>query len=133
MRNYRVKPIESLARGLQVLQALRQLRAASLHDLHLATGIPKPTLTRILLTAHQEGLVWQRMVDGAFLPSHTLRPREPDDDAWLVEIASPVLEELSRSLQWPSVLSVPRLYYICLLYTSPSPRDLSTSRMPSSA
>ena len=27
-------------------------------------------------------------------------------------------------------VSVP---YICLLYTSPSPRDLSTSRMPSSA
>ena len=24
-------------------------------------------------------------------------------------------------------------YYACLLYTSPSPRDLSTSRMPSSA
>ena len=24
-------------------------------------------------------------------------------------------------------------FYICLLYTSPSPRDLSTSRMPSSA
>ena len=24
-------------------------------------------------------------------------------------------------------------YYGCLLYTSPSPRDLSTSRMPSSA
>ena len=24
-------------------------------------------------------------------------------------------------------------YYNCLLYTSPSPRDLSTSRMPSSA
>ena len=26
-----------------------------------------------------------------------------------------------------------RRYLICLLYTSPSPRDLSTSRMPSSA
>ena len=26
-----------------------------------------------------------------------------------------------------------RLDYVCLLYTSPSPRDLSTSRMPSSA
>ena len=25
------------------------------------------------------------------------------------------------------------LYELCLLYTSPSPRDLSTSRMPSSA
>ena len=30
-------------------------------------------------------------------------------------------------------LSVAGLYLICLLYTSPSPRDLSTSRMPSSA
>ena len=28
---------------------------------------------------------------------------------------------------------VPRQYKCCLLYTSPSPRDLSTSRMPSSA
>ena len=27
----------------------------------------------------------------------------------------------------------PRHIYACLLYTSPSPRDLSTSRMPSSA
>ncbi len=26
-----------------------------------------------------------------------------------------------------------RLFHTCLLYTSPSPRDLSTSRMPSSA
>ena len=26
-----------------------------------------------------------------------------------------------------------RWHYVCLLYTSPSPRDLSTSRMPSSA
>ena len=26
-----------------------------------------------------------------------------------------------------------KVYKVCLLYTSPSPRDLSTSRMPSSA
>ena len=120
MRDYRVKPIESLARGLLVLQTLQEMRAASLHDLHLATGIPKPTLTRILHTAHRSGLVWQRMVDGAFLPSHVQRRREPDDDAWLVEIASPVLEELSRRLQWPSVLSVPRLDYMETLETNSS-------------
>ena len=31
-------------------------------------------------------------------------------------------------------LGHPAVYFkICLLYTSPSPRDLSTSRMPSSA
>ena len=33
-----------------------------------------------------------------------------------------------------SMLDIPlELYTPCLLYTSPSPRDLSTSRMPSSA
>jgi IclR family transcriptional regulator, mhp operon transcriptional activator len=120
VREYRVKPIESLGRGLQVLQVLEGMRAASLHDLHLATGIPKPTLTRILYTAHQHGLVWQRMVDGAFLPSHPQHRREPDDEEWLVEIASPVLEELSRRLQWPSVLSVPRLDHMETLETNSS-------------
>ena len=32
-----------------------------------------------------------------------------------------------------AVLSIWSKYMTCLLYTSPSPRDLSTSRMPSSA
>ena len=32
-----------------------------------------------------------------------------------------------------NILSTPELSLACLLYTSPSPRDLSTSRMPSSA
>jgi len=39
------------------------------------------------------------------------------------------------TLTWDSYAASPvhRFYQICLLYTSPSPRDLSTSRMPSSA
>ena len=32
-----------------------------------------------------------------------------------------------------AILKDPESYFTCLLYTSPSPRDLSTSRMPSSA
>jgi IclR family transcriptional regulator, mhp operon transcriptional activator len=121
VRDYRVKTIDSLSRGLEVLRVLQEVRAASLHDLHLATGIPKPTLTRILHTAHQHGLVWQRMVDGAFLPSHTLQRRVPADDGeWLAEIASPVLGELSQRLQWPSVFSVPRLDYMETLETNSS-------------
>jgi IclR family mhp operon transcriptional activator len=122
MRNYKVKPIESLSRGLRVLRTLQDMRAASLHDLHLATGIPKSTLTRILYTAHRQGLVWQRMADGAFLPSHTLQRRAPLDDAdWLGEIASPVLARLCDRVRWPSVLSVPRLHYMEVVETN-SPR-----------
>ena len=119
MRNYRVKPIQSLERGLQVLAALRDMRAASLHDLHLGTGIPKPTLTRILFTLYRQGLVWQRMADGAFLPSHTLQRRgHLEDSAHLAEVASVVLEKLCKRVMWPSVLTVPRLDHMEVVETN---------------
>ena len=38
-----------------------------------------------------------------------------------------------RTPIWPIQLEHKRERNVCLLYTSPSPRDLSTSRMPSSA
>lgn len=119
MRQYKVEPITALSRGLEVLRALQEMRAASLHDLHLATGLPKSTLIRILLTCHQQGFVWQRLADGAFLPSHSLlHLGQLDDVEWLVEVASPVLEELVTRSRWPSVLSVPRLDYMETLETN---------------
>ena len=119
MRHYKVKPITALARGLEVLRALQEMRAASLHDLHRATHLSKSTLTRIVFTLYQQGLIWQRMVDGAFLPSHALQLRGQLDDAqWLVEIASPVLEQLCQKVPWPSVLTIPRLDHVEVLETN---------------
>lgn len=121
MRDYKVKNVAVLSRAFEVLRVLQEMRAASLHDLHLATGIPKSSLLRILATAHQSGLVWQRMVDGAFVPSYTLQPRvEVDNADWLVEIASPVMEQLTKRVLWPSVLSVPRLDHVETLESNSS-------------
>jgi IclR family transcriptional regulator, mhp operon transcriptional activator len=122
MRDYKVKTIGALHRGLQVLEVLHDVRAASLHDLNRETGIPKSTLIRILHTLGSDGLVWQRLADGAFLPSHIVQRRACLDDAdWLGEIASPVLEQLCQRVPWPSVLSVPRLDYMETVETN-SPR-----------
>jgi len=41
------------------------------------------------------------------------------------------LRDRSRRLNWCDLREM--VDAVCLLYTSPSPRDLSTSRMPSSA
>mgnify|MGYP005661545431 CR=1 FL=1 len=57
-------------------------------------------------------------------------PSEPERDVLLF------LMENAPLPRWKhNILSMIReeAYYFCLLYTSPSPRDLSTSRMPSSA
>ena len=86
-------------------------RGTSLHDLFLATYLPKATLTRLIVTLEKRGMVWQRLADGAYMASHTLRPRAPQlsDKNYLVEVASPVMERLCRKVNWPSVLAVPRL------------------------
>jgi IclR family transcriptional regulator, mhp operon transcriptional activator len=117
---YKIKTIRALDRGLEVLAFIQASRAASLHDMHLATGLPKATLIRIIATLDQRGLVWQRIADGAFLPSHLLteRARQFNDEDHLVEIASPVMERLCRKVNWPSILAVPRLDCMAVIETN---------------
>lgn len=124
MREYKVKTIRALDRGLQVLGYLHTSRNASLHDLHLGTGLPKATLTRIIATLEARGLVWQRLADGAFMASHTYQPRPPqvNDESFLVEVASPILGRLCQKVNWPSILAVPRLDHMEVIETN-SPKS----------
>lgn len=124
MHQYKVKEINALARGLVVLKVLHNMRSASLHELHRETGIPKSTLTRILLTLHQQGYIWQRMVDGAFLTSYLEfnRLQQPRDNNWLVEVASPYMVTLCEQVKWPSVLSLPRMDFMEVVETN-SPKS----------
>jgi IclR family mhp operon transcriptional activator len=111
MRDYKVKPIRALERGIDVLMALQSSNGASLHDLFRLTGLPKATLLRIIITLEKKGLIWQRLADGAYLPSHAVYKKAPHhgDEAYLVEVAAPILERLCSEVNWPSVLAVPRL------------------------
>lgn len=118
----KVKSIQSLARGLEVLRLLQTSQALSLSDLHRLSGIPKASLLRILRTLMESGMVWQRMADRAYVPSVTLADlaARMDSEQALVEVASPILAELSERIQWPSVLAVPRLSHMEVLETNAS-------------
>ena len=59
-------------------------------------------------------------------------PFEVFDDFGRYRLQEP-LEHEEHILAKPSKKNGATTYKTCLLYTSPSPRDLSTSRMPSSA
>ena len=103
-----VKSIRALERGLDVLQALQTGPGAGLKDLHLITGLPKATLLRILRTLAERNLVWQRMADGAYLPSSRAGRPPGDDASRLVEVASPIMAGLCERVNWPSVLAIRR-------------------------
>lgn len=122
MREPKVKSIRALARGLDVLQLLQTSGALNLHDLHRLTGLPKATLLRILRTLNEMGMIWQRMADNAYVPSFSLAELAGriDREFELVEVASPILEDLSAQIQWPSVLAVPRLTHMEVIETNVS-------------
>ena len=82
--------MRALERGLDVLLEVQARRAASLHELHQALGLPKATLLRMLLTLGRKGLVWQRLADGAYLPHVGMVARAQVSSVERVaEIASP--------------------------------------------
>ena len=102
------KTIRALERGLQALEALQAQPIASLHELHAATKIPKPTLLRILRTLERNGLVSRRLADGHYRMCGLSRPAHKRDRYDLVaEAAAPVLHRLCREVLWPSDLLVP--------------------------
>jgi IclR family transcriptional regulator, mhp operon transcriptional activator len=102
------KTIRALERGLQVLDALRASPISSLHDIHRATRIPKPTLLRILHTLDRAGLVSRRLADGHYrVSAFTDVVRKRDRHDRVAEAAGPVLVRLCDKVRWPSDLFVP--------------------------
>ena len=102
-------PIRALERGIEVLRLLSPHEGTSLRALHGATGLPKPTLLRILHTLEHGGLAWRSMHDGHWrrMADFTLLgPPEAGPDLRMAEIAGPHLVALQRSVLWPSDLLI---------------------------
>lgn len=97
-----VKSIESLARGLQVIEAIRQHSPASLARLHQCTGISKATLLRILKTLQEAGWVYRALGDSCYRLSFTLNHQLPCNDfgEQLAELAAPIIQEMQDRLRW---------------------------------
>lgn len=104
-----VKTIRALSRGLAVIRALEGGASLTLHQLHAATGLPKPTLLRILTTLERDGYVRRGIGDELYRT--TVRPAATasDHDAdLLADVAAPVLDRLCQRTVWPSDLGVYR-------------------------
>lgn len=107
-KTYRVKRIEAIQRATAVLDYLYEQPGQQLKQLHNHLGIAKPTLLRVLATLRDDNYVWQRLSDGAWMPSaRHQRGVSLDEPNWMAELASPILETLARDVPWPSQVAVP--------------------------
>ncbi|WP_255504683.1 helix-turn-helix domain-containing protein [Novosphingobium sp. EMRT-2] len=119
MLERKVKTVRALERGLDVLLEVQARKAASLHELHQALGLPKATLLRMLMTLGRKGLIWQRLADGAYLPHAFTATAAPVASAErIAEVASQHMKALSTRIAWPSVLAVPRLDHMEIIETN---------------
>ncbi len=124
-------PVTALLRGIAVLEAVAAQGAASIKDLHAATGYPKATLVRLLETLIHAGYV---RASGDDRPTYALTARALglagrfDQGRHLVAAVGPVLAEFQAAIPWPSDLAVFDRDAMVILETSRRPGVLSVSR-----
>ncbi len=106
----KLRPIRSVHRALDVLEALAERGSAGLHELHAATGLSKSTLRRLLATMVERRFIRQGISDGMYR-SNIATPRGIESELTvrigrLVEVARPHMLALTGQVRWPSDLHI---------------------------
>jgi len=107
IRNIAMIPVEPVSRAFHILEALNRHATASLAQIAADTGLPKPTVSRLLATMEAGGYV-ERLPhrSGYALRERTLRLSSGFRyrDA-VVEAARPFLSALTAEHRWPFAIA----------------------------
>jgi len=102
-------PVEAVVRAVHLLECLNRQPVASIALLHHQTGIPKPSLVRLLQTLEMLGYVRRGAKAGAYVLTSKVRllAQGFHSEPRLVEVVAPLLEALTQRIKWPAALAVP--------------------------
>ena len=102
-----IKPIQSFSRGLTVLSVLNRHGSATALQLARESGVPRPTVYRLLQTLMDEGYVRRGTADDRFHLKLRVRGLSEgfEDEQWISSIAGPALAELTGRISWPCDVS----------------------------
>lgn len=104
-----LKRINALERGLRVIDLLRHAGPVTLAELTQRSGMPKPSLLRILRTLAACGVAHRGLADRRWrLSPQDAAVAADNPDARLTEVAGAVLDALCRKVLWPSDIGVYR-------------------------
>jgi IclR family mhp operon transcriptional activator len=97
------KPIRAFARGLDLLAALNRHGGATALTLARETGIPRPTVYRLIETLEREGYVARSPSDERWVLRLKVRRLSDgfEDEEWISAVAAPALYRLTARIGWP--------------------------------
>jgi IclR family mhp operon transcriptional activator len=101
--------VQSLVRGLEVLEMINRTNGANVREVALATGLNRGTVYRLLESLREEGFLARRPNSIGYW----LSTRVPGlsagyrSDAWVSQMAEPALEKLTGTFSWPCSLLIP--------------------------
>ncbi len=98
--------IRSIARALGLLHAMNEKQPCTIAELQSATGLPKPTVFRILTTLEDEGYVRNEGGLGRYRVTEKTRRLSAGygEKSLLIDIGAPQLLAVTRSIKWPLAL-----------------------------
>lgn len=102
-------PVNSALRTLEILKILNRQRISSVHHIHQVSGLPKPTIVRLLETLITAGFVSKEKQDKGYrITSQVAALSCGFHGAPLaVEAGRPWAQELTRVHRWPVAIAVP--------------------------
>src|ERR1700737_5404706 len=97
------RPIRALMRGLDALTVLNLRDGATVSEGGQEIRLPRPTVYRILETLCNAGFVFRDPADDRYRLTILVRALSAgfDDEAWVSQIAGPVIHDLGREIIWP--------------------------------
>ena len=101
-------PVESVRRAIHLLHELNRQRVSSVRHLHHATGLPKPTIVRLLDTLIALGYVVNDRRQGGYQVTSLVRSLSAGfhGDPLVVEAARPWAIAFTRKFHWPVAIAV---------------------------
>lgn len=98
----------TLARGLHLLQMVNKSYPVRVGELVDMSGLPKPTVSRILSTLAREGYITRITGTGCYVPTSQVSGLSDGvgHTEWIYEVVAPELDRLASIIQWPSDFAI---------------------------
>ena len=125
-------PVRSVLRALEVLSFVSRDRGSSIADLHLQTGLPKPTLVRLLETLSSAGYVAKDVGRAEYRVTHLVEHLSAGfyGSPLIVQAAREDALDLTQRLKWPITVAVLDNDAMVVLYSTVPESPMSPGRPP---